>query len=333
MKILVLGGTKFVGRHLVEAAIARGHTLTLFHRGKTNPGLFPGVETVSGDRESDLERLAGRRWDAVIDTCGYVPRVVGMAAKALGDAVDRYVFISSISVYGTAVAPGADEATPVLSLADPTVEVVNGETYGPLKALCEAELETTLPGRVLNIRPGLIVGPEDPTDRFTYWPHRIARGGEVLAPGNPSQPVQFIDARDLAAWIVRMVEARETETFNATGPNEPLTMEAFLEACREALASDARFTWVSEAFLREQGVQPFSDLPLWLPSESAGFSAIDCRKAQRAGLKTRPLSETVRDTAAWSRGGDWEGRLAGLSPRREQDVLAAWKSTIQQQEV
>lgn len=333
MKILVLGGTKFVGRHLVEAAIARGHTLTLFHRGQTNPGLFPDVESITGDREHDLGRLAGRHWDAVIDTCGYVPRLVGMAARALADAVDRYVFISSISVYGSDVAPGATEATPLLPIADPTVEVVNGETYGPLKALCEAELEATLPGRGLNVRPGLIVGPEDPTDRFTYWPHRLARGGDVLAPGDPNQPVQFIDARDLAAWIVRMVEARETGSFNATGPNLPLTMEAFLSGCRDALGSDARFTWVDEAFLREQGVRPFTDLPLWLLKESPGFSAIDSRKAQAAGLRTRALSETVRDTAAWAGNTPWEGRLAGLSPGREWEVLRAWNEAKQAQGV
>lgn len=333
MKILVLGGTKFVGRHLVEAAIARGHTLTLFHRGRTNPGLFSGVETIEGDREHDLDRLADRHWDAVIDTCGYVPRLVGMAARALADAVESYVFISSISVYGTDVAPGTTEKAPVLTLADPTVEVVNGETYGPLKARCEAELEAMLPGRVLSIRPGLIVGPEDPTDRFTYWPHRLARGGEVLAPGDPHQPVQFIDARDLADWIVRMVEARETGVFNATGPDLPLSMEDFLTACREALGSDARFTWVDEAFLRERGVRPFSDLPLLLAKESAGFSAIDSRKAQAAGLRTRPLAETVRDTAAWVGDAPWEGRLAGMSPQREREVLLAWDKAKQSQGV
>jgi len=324
LKILVLGGTKFVGRHLVEAAIARGHTLTLFHRGQTNPGLFPGVEVVTGDREHDLDRLAGRRWDAVIDTCGYVPRVVGMAARALAEAVDRYVFISSISVYGTEVAPGADEATPLLSLDDPSVEVVDGRTYGPLKALCEAELEAILPGRVLNVRPGLIVGPEDPTDRFTYWPHRLAQGGEVLAPGDSRQPVQFIDVRDLAEWIVRAVEDGLVGPFNATGPHDPLTMEDFLTGSREALASDARVTWVDEAFLLAQGVRPFTDLPLWMPRASAGFSAISSRKAQRAGLRYRSLAQTVRDTEAWARGQAWEGRKAGLSPDREREVLAAW---------
>lgn len=317
----------------MEAARDRGHALTLFHRGRTNPGLFPGVEVVTGDREKDLDLLAGRRWDAVIDTCAYVPRVAAMAAKVLAPAVERYVFISSISVYGTEVAPGADETTPVLALDDPEVEEVNGRTYGPLKALCEAAIEAQLPGRVFVVRPGLIVGPEDPTDRFTYWPHRIRRGGAVLAPGDPRQPVQFIDGRDLAEWIVRAVEAGTVGTYNATGPHSPLAMEDFLAGCREALGSDSRFIWVDEAFLQERGVQPFTDLPLWMPSATAGFSAISSRKAQGAGLTYRPLAQTVRDTAAWDREPSWEGRKAGLSPEREREVLAAWEAAQTKQGV
>ncbi len=209
MKLLVLGGTVFLGRHLVEAATARGHSVTLFNRGQHNPELYPEVEKLRGDRDSDLSALQGRRWDAVIDTCGYLPRAVRASAELLADAVDHYTFISSISVYADFHTPAMDESAPVGTLADETVEEVTGETYGPLKALCEQAAERALPGRVLNIRPGLIVGPHDPTDRFTYWPVRVARGGEVLAPGRPHVPVQVIDGRDLAEWTVRMVEARQ----------------------------------------------------------------------------------------------------------------------------
>lgn len=332
MKLLMLGGTKFVGRHLVEAALARGHELTLFHRGRTNPELFSELEVIRGDRDHDLDRLAGRSWDAVIDTSGYLPRLVSASARRLSETVERYVFISSISVYGTGVSPGADETTPVLSLGDPTIEVVNGETYGPLKVLCEAAIEAELPGRALHVRPGLIVGPEDPTDRFTYWPCRVARGGEVLAPGDPRQPVQFIDARDLAAWIVRQVEAKATGVYNATGPREALGMGAFLEACRAALGKDARFTWVDEAFLLEREVRPFSELPLWMPAAQAGFSAISSRKAQEAGLTYRPLAETIQETAT-SRQGRGEEWQAGMASGREQELLAAWSKAHERRSV
>jgi 2'-hydroxyisoflavone reductase len=204
MDLLILGGTGFLGRHLVEAALADGHRITLFNRGLSSPDLFPEVETIEGDREADISALRGRGWDAVIDTCGYVPRIVGASAARLADAADHYTFVSSISVYPDDIEPGADEGAPVEELADPTVEDVDGETYGGLKALCERAAEEEMPGMVLNVRPGLICGPYDPTDRFTYWPRRISAGGEVLAPDRPERRVQFIDVRDLAAWIVEM---------------------------------------------------------------------------------------------------------------------------------
>ncbi|MBK9712329.1 MAG: NAD-dependent epimerase/dehydratase family protein [Kouleothrix sp.] len=328
MELLILGGTVFLGRHLVDAALARGHTVTLFNRGQHNPELYPAVEKLRGDRSSDLSALRGRRWDAVIDTCGYVPRVVLAAAELLSNAVDRYVFISSISVYPHFRRAGIDESAPVGELADPTVEQVDGETYGPLKALCERAAEAALPGRVLTIRPGLIVGPHDPTDRFTYWPQRVARGGEVLAPGRPGRHVQIIDARDLAEWTLRMVESGQAGVYNATGPAYALTMERLLDVCNEVGGGGARVIWLSESFLAEQQVGSWIELPLWVPEsdpDTLGFSDVDCSKAIAAGLTFRDLAATVRDTLDWdaARPPEYEWR-AGLAAAREMELLARW---------
>jgi 2'-hydroxyisoflavone reductase len=327
LKLLLLGGTVFLGCHLVEAAQARGHEITLFNRGQHNAALFPDVEKLHGDRAGDLSALQGRRWDAVIDTCGFVPRVVRASAELLADAVDHYTFISTISVYADVSIPGIDESAPVGKLPDETTEEVTDEAYGPLKALCEQAAERAMPGRVLNIRPGLIVGPHDPTDRFTYWPHRIAQGGDVLAPGRPERLVQFIDARDLAEWTIRMTEARQTGTYNATGPDYPLTMDQVLEECQRQSGSDARLIWVNEKRLLEAGAAPWMEVPLWIPEsdpEAGGFTAINCRKAFDAGLTFRPLAETVRDTLAWdaARPADVE-RRAGIKPEREAHYLQA----------
>ena len=325
MDILILGGTGFLGRHLVEAALGRGHRVTLFNRGIKAPDLFPEVETIEGDREADLSSLSGRRWDAAIDTCGYVPRVVRASARTLADAVDHYTFVSSISVYSDAIVPGANEDAPVRELPDPTVEEVTGETYGGLKALCERAVEEEMPGRVSSVRPGLISGPHDPTDRFTYWPRRIAAGGEVLAPDRPERGVQFIDVRDLAAWIIEMAAERRTGTFNATGPNHKLEMGRLLEACK-AVGGDAELIWVSEDFLEEHGVEPFTDLPLWVPREDAALLEVDCGRAIEAGLTFRSLSETIEDVLDWDRARP-VGRepAAGLTPEREQELLRAWR--------
>ncbi len=326
MKLLILGGTIFLGRHLVEAALARNHEITLFNRGQHNPDLFPEVEKLHGDRAQDLSALAGRRWDAVIDTCGYVPRYVRMAAEALADSVEHYTFVSSISVYPDFSQPGVDESAPVGKLADESVEEVTGETYGPLKALCEQAAEAVMPGRVFNLRPGLIVGPYDSSDRFTYWVQRIAHGGEVVAPGDPQQPVQFIDVRDLAAWTVQMVEARQTGIYNATGPAQPLPIQQFLETCQAVIPSNATLTWVSEAFLLEQQVGPFVEMPLWVPASDAGLDQVNCMKAIQAGLRFRPISETIRDTLTWHNTRPQNITLrAGLSPEREQALLEAWR--------
>jgi 2'-hydroxyisoflavone reductase len=330
MKLLILGGTVFLGRYLVETALARGHQVTLFNRGQHNPDLYPDVEKLRGDRDGGLDILRGRRWDAVIDTCGYVPRIVSASAELLAGAVDSYTFISSISVYPTFKEIGIDEGAPVGTLADPAVEEVTGESYGPLKALCEQAVEQALPGRALNIRPGLIVGPHDPTDRFTYWPHRVAQGGEVLAPGRPERHVQIVDVRDLAEWTVRAVEEGRAGVYNATGPDYALTMGRLLDTCREASGSEGRVTWVGEDFLAEKAVGPWIELPLWIPEsdpDAAGFSDVNCGKAIGVGLAFRDLAETVRATLEWdaARPADREWR-AGLKPEREAELLREWHS-------
>jgi len=327
MKVLLLGGSIFLGRHIAEAALAREHEVTLFNRGMHNPNLFPDVEKLRGDRNEDLSALHGRHWDAVIDPSGFVPRQVQASAQLLAGAVDHYTFISSISVYADFSKAGIDENSPVGTLEDTTVEEVTNETYGPLKALCEQAAEATLPGRVLIVRPGLIIGPHDPSDRFTYWPHRIAQGGEVLAPEQRDQPVQFIDVRDLAEWIVRMVEAKQTGTYNATGPDYPLTMQHILEVCQGVCQSNAHFTWVSEQFLIDNEVGAYVELPLWIPStepEAPGHNSVNCSKAINAGLTFRPLADTVCDTLAWdvTRPAD-AIRRGGLKPEREEQLLQA----------
>lgn len=330
MDILIIGGTVFLGRALVEAAHAAGHTVTLFNRGKTNPTLFTDVEQIHGDRATDLDRLAGRTWDAVIDTSGYIPRIVRLSARALGQAAPHYTFISTISVYRDLSQPGADENAALSELADPTVEKVDGETYGPLKVLCEQAVTEELPDRSLIIRPGLIVGPHDPTDRFSYWPHRVAQGGEVLAPGAPDDHVQYIDVRDLAEWTVRMVEQAATGIYNATGAPGMVTFGELLSVCQLVSGSDATFTWVPEEFLLAQGVQPWSGLPLWVPAGDPayrGFAAVSVDLALGAGLTFRSVGETVTDTLAWlaTRPADHDWR-AGLDRTRERELLDAHRS-------
>jgi 2'-hydroxyisoflavone reductase len=329
MNLLILGGTRFLGRHLVDAALARGHQITLFNRGKSNPDLFPQIETIHGDRETDLDKLAGRQWDAVIDTCGYVPRIVNLAVQALKESAGAYVFISSISAYADFSQVGLTEDAPLASMPDETVEEITGETYGPLKVLCEKTVAAAFPGRALLVRPGLIVGPHDPTDRFTYWPVRVARGGAVLAPEKPQVPVQIIDGRDLAAFTLHLLEQQASGAFNATGPGYPLTLGSMLETCKTVSGSDAQIHWAAVEFLSQHNVAPWSDLPVWVPDtpEDAGFSKVAVSKAITARLTFRPLAETVRDTLAWAqtRPADYQWR-AGLSPEREQELLEALKN-------
>ncbi len=329
MKLLILGGPKFLGRHLIDAALADNHEVTVFNRGQTNPDAYPQIEKLRGNRDGDLAALHGRSWDAVIDTCGYIPRLVAASAQLLAAAVAHYTFVSSISVYAGTAVPSLDETAPLGTLPDQTVEEINNETYGPLKVLCEQAVSRYFPNRASHIRAGLIVGPYDPTDRFTYWPQRLKRGGDVLAPGSPDAPVQFVDGRDLAQWMLRLTANQTPGAFNATGPQTPLTMGQMLAACREAGANPAALTWVDDSFLVEQGVQPWMELPLWIPAsdkDAPGFMTIDCRRAFAAGLTFRPLAETVRDTLAWAeqRDPDWTWR-AGLDAEKETAVLQAWR--------
>jgi 2'-hydroxyisoflavone reductase len=326
LKVLFLGGTSFLGPETVEILVARGHGVTLFNRGRTNPHLFPHLEKLVGDRDGRLDALAGRSWDVVIDTSGYVPRHVRLSAELLKERVAHYLFVSTISVY-----PGfgesdetITEATPVGTLEDETVEAVTGETYGPLKALCEKEVEKAFPGRSTNVRPGLIVGPTDPTDRFTWWPWRLSKGGEMVAPGDGTTEVQVIDVRDLAAWMVHVVEAKVTGTYNAIGPAERADFRSFLEGAKAAQGSDATLTWIPEEVLLAAGVRPFQDLPLWIPKGK--LPHVENARAIAKGLAFRPLPETAKDTAAWANAerGDRRWR-AGLTPEREAEVLAKAK--------
>lgn len=315
MNLLILGGTRFVGRHITGAALAAGHRVTLFNRGTTNPDLFPEAEKLQGDRGGDLSALEGRRWDAVIDVNGYLPRHVRAMAERLRDAVDRYVFISTISVYKDLSVPGTTEESPLEEPepGDEDVKEMPPGGYGRLKVLCERTADASLPGRVLHVRPCIVAGPHDHTGRFTYWVDRVARGGEVLAPGRPERPVQFIDARDLAAWVVRMTERRETGVFNATAPRGVFPMRGLLETCREVSGSDATFTWVSDAFLQENGVR----LPLWWPEGPEGLDVVDNTKALAHGFTLRPPADTVRDLLG-------EQVSDQLPPGREAELLRAW---------
>jgi len=300
MNLLILGGTKFLGRHAVDAALADGHDVTIFTRGQTNPDLYPEVEHLTGDRDGALGALEGRTWDAVVDTSGYVPRIVRQSAELLRDAVGRYVFVSSISVYDDFSRP-IEESTPVAQLEDPATEEIM-EYYGALKAACETVIDEVYGDRGANVRAGLIVGPYDPTDRFTYWPRRIAAGGDVLGPGDPDAPVQFVDARDLGAWLVKLALDGPGGTFNATGPAERLTFRELLDRATTVIGSDAKVVWVEEQIVLDAGIEGWSELPLWLPgADYAGMAQADTQRARAAGLTFRPLEETVVDTLAWDR--------------------------------
>jgi 2'-hydroxyisoflavone reductase len=325
MKILILGGTAFLGRHLVENALTRGHTLTLFNRGRTNPNLFPNVETIQGDRKLSLAPLADRTWDIVIDTSGYHPRDVRAAAELLAPNVSRYIFISTISVYSDFSTPNPNEDAPVARLDDPDNAEVSNETYGPLKTHCEDVVQALYGQRSLIIRPGLIVGPHDPTDRFTYWPVRAQRGGEILAPQAPTVPVQYIDVRDLAAWTNRAAEGNLTGVYNATGPATPQSIGEFLESCRRVAGVESTFTWVSPEFIAENNIVPFLELPLWIPPDMAGLLTVDCSRAIAAGLTFRPTDEIVQATLDWHATRPADTQLkAGLAPDREAALLTTW---------
>lgn len=318
MKILILGGTQFVGRHLTEVGLARGHEITLFHRGKTNPDLFPQAEHIHGDRDGQLDALDGLSWDVVIDTCGYVPRVVRQSVEKLQGVVHCYIFISTISVYADMDKTShIDEHGSLQSLTDENTEAITGETYGGLKVLCERVVEDVMPGRGLIIRPGFIVGPFDHTQRFSYWLSRTAMGGEMLAPSSPAYTMQFIDGRDLAEWTIRMAEQKQTGIFNATG--RPVRLGDILDSSQGQAGSDTQFTWVDEAFLQDNQVP----MPLFAPSQYVGVHTVNSERAVNAGLKFRPLEDTLRDTYEWL--ATVENPLkAGLSPEREAELLRQW---------
>jgi 2'-hydroxyisoflavone reductase len=337
LRILILGGTGFTGPFQVKYAISRGHKVTVFNRGKTHPGELPKeAEQLIGDRNGKLDALKGRTWDVCIDIPTSLPVWVRDAAEILKGNVDRYVFISTISVYSDTSKPGTDETAAVAKYAGADAMKETQQTlhanlalYGPLKALSEAETEKWFPGKALIIRPGLIVGPGDESDRFTYWPVRVARGGEVLAPGNSSDPVQFIDARDLAEWTVRMAEQGTTGIFNATGPRTRLSIGDMLNGIKSATKSNAQFTWVDADFLATQKIQPWSDMPVWVPSkgDEVGFAMISIKKALDKGLTFRSLGDTTLATLEWFRKQPAERQAklrSGISAEREAEVLKAW---------
>ncbi len=335
LKVLFLGGTGFLGPHTVQYAVARGHEMTLFNRGKSDPELFPNLETIHGDRYTDVSGLKGRKWDAVIDTFAYVPKVVTDVLDVLKDNIRQYVLISTISVYKQISKPGMDETAPLATVAPEVAETIKthrdvGENYGAMKALCEQAAEKSMPGRVCTIRPGLIVGPRDPSDRFTYWPVRVRRGGEVLAPGSGNDYVQFIDARDLGRFIVHCIEQNTMGTFNADRPGKSITMRELLEACVSVSKSDAKITWVPADFLAEHKVEPWSDMPVWVSpdGEDAGMGQVSTARAMKAGIAIRPVGETIADTLAWFDTQPEERRAklrAGITAEREKEVLAAWQ--------
>jgi len=341
LRILFLGGTGFTGPHQVRYALSRGHKVTVFNRGKTHPGELPKeAEQLIGDRNGQLDALKGRTWDVAVDIPTSIPVWVRDAAQILKGNVDRYVFISTISVYSDNSKPGMDEMGPLakyegadaMKETQATLKASNYRLYGPLKALSEAEAEKWFPGKALIIRPGLIVGPGDETDRFTYWPVRLARGGEILAPGNPTDPVQFIDARDLAEWTIRMAEQGTTGIFNATGPKSTLTMAQMLDGIKKVTKTDAQLTWVDADFLAAQKVSAWSDMPVWVPprGDEAGFSRISVKKALDKGLTFRSVPDTTQATLDWFRKqpADRQAKLrAGIKPEREVEVLAAWHAS------
>jgi 2'-hydroxyisoflavone reductase len=336
LRILILGGTGFTGPFQVRYALSRGHKVSVFNRGRTHPGELPKeAEQLIGDRNGKLDALKGRTWDVVVDNPTSIPVWVRDAAEILKGNVDRYVFISTISVYADTSKLGMDETAPLAQYKGPDAMKETNATlradinglYGPLKALSEAEAEKWFPGKTLVIRPGYIVGPGDESDRFTYWPVRVQRGGEVLAPGTPADPIQIIDARDLAEWTIRMVEQGTVGSFNAVGPKSKLGMGRMLDEIKKTTKSNARFTWVDDKFLTAEKV--IDDIPIWTSPHGTeiGYSTMNINKAVHHGLTFRPLADTTSATLEWFRKqpADRQAKLrAGMKPEREAEVLAAW---------
>ena len=317
MNLLLIGGPQFVGRGVIDAALAGGHRITLFNRGRTHPELYPQVEKLRGDRDGGLAALDGRRWDAVIDTCGYVPRVVRQSAQRLRDCADAYLFISSISVYADLAE--AREDSPRHVLEDRTVEEVTGATYGGLKALCEDEVVAAFGERAVIVRPGMIVGAHDGTYRFPWWVGRVAAGGEVLYPAQGH--IQLIDARDLGRFCLRLLEGGQRGAYNVTGPAQSLGFAQVLETMRRVAGAEAKFIGAADAFLEAQQVASWTEFPFWMPGVDWASVAID--KALDAGLTFRPLADTVRDTLAWLRDHPAPQMPPGISREREVALIAA----------
>jgi 2'-hydroxyisoflavone reductase len=335
LSILMLGGTGFLGPAEVEYALARGHTVTLFNRGQTNADMFPGVERLVGDRASpDLSALEGRTWDAVMDTSANVATWVEATADALKDSVGRYLFVSSISAHTSNSILGQTEDGAVFTHEQYVEALAKNPDrpmalFGEQKAEAERMVHATFGDRGLVVRPGLIVGPGDRSDRFTYWPVRIDRGGEIVAPGDGTVGAQIVDVRDLGRFLVHLLEQEATGTYNAVGPKSPMSMAEMLYGIRAITSSEVKFTWVAEDFLREHEVGGWMEMPVWVYASEAtrGFMDWDCSKAIAAGLDFRPLADTARDTLTW-----WNGRpdadrvlRTGLSPEKEAAILAAWK--------
>jgi 2'-hydroxyisoflavone reductase len=327
MRVLILGGTGFIGPHFVEVLRAASHSLTLFNRGRRNPTPVRGVESLTGDRNGKVDALKGRDWDVVIDNSGYTPRQVQLTVDLLKDHVQHYIFISSISVYADLAKPGIDENYALAKLQDPNTEQVTGETYGGLKALCEQVVERAFGSRCAVIRPTYIVGPGDNSDRFTYWPVRVARGGEMLAPGRAGDPIQFIDVRDLAAFMRLCVEQRSAGRYNACNSPRAVTMGQLLDTSKRLTGSNAQFVWADAQFLADQKLVDSGEIPIWAPpaGEYAGAALVSSTRAVDKGMRFRPLEVTVRDTLEWHAkrpAGEQQKLRAGLSHEREAQLLA-----------
>ncbi|MFN8232116.1 MAG: hypothetical protein U0V56_01070 [Actinomycetota bacterium] len=327
MRILFIGGTSFVGRHAAAEAIGRGHEVTLFHRGRTGAGLFPEAEHVLGDRAVDMRRLLGRTWDAVVDVCAYRPSEVRSLVAAIGGAFDRYVFVSTCSVYALTGAHDVTEDSPLWTeadLPDPTSEEVTGASYGPLKAICEREALDAFGDRCSIVRPTYVVGPHDPTDRFTTWARRAAGDAEILMAAPADAPIQLIDGRDLGAFQVDLAEGRAAGTFNGVGPAEPLDLAGMMSACAEATGGTAPATFADPGWLALQGVEVEREIPLYGTPEDHQVMRADPAKSLAAGLSLRPLAETIRDTVSWDRERGLPSLRDALSDARQAELLARW---------
>ncbi|PAD65986.1 NAD-dependent dehydratase [Bacillus sp. 7586-K] len=338
MKVLIIGGTRFLGKALVAEALKKGHEVTLFNRG-TNKEIFPEVEHLIGDRDGDLSLLKNRKWDVAIDTCGFAPHQIKKAAAVLGDNIEYYTYISSISVYKDWIPHNITEDYLLQSMPKDKLKAVEEgsispyEYYGALKVLCEAEAEKHWPGRVLHIRAGQLVGPFDYTDRLPYWVQRVAQGRKIMVPGSPNRLVQLIDIKDLATWVFNMAETRKAGTFNVTGPDYELTMAELLNTCKAVTNSDAVFVWAEEQFVLEHKIQPWTEMPLWIPEHYPlegekepwkGSFRISIEKAVAAGLSFRPLEETIHDVYQWEKDRQDTERRAGISRDKEQELLKSW---------